>query len=123
MSNDGYVRYNTIGQVSKSGKKDVYYVRTASNKVIRATLDHVFLARIHLRNHEGLLSNSRWTKLDDIRIGDLIKVTNLEKPRTLYGNGTGSGPHGRPSPNKKAGKGFTNEKAAQREKLRKKFDD
>jgi uracil-DNA glycosylase family 4 len=109
MSNDGFVRYNKIKQIWSTGHKKVYYIRTASNKFIRASEEHRFLV------------NDDWKMVKDMSEGDWIRTSDLKLPEKLYGDGYGSGPHNQPSPRQKEGTGFTNDEISQKKKLIKRY--
>jgi len=108
MSADGFVRPHKIKKIHYMGKKPVFYLRTTSNKYIKATLEHRFLV------------NNEWKKLKDIKIGDLIRVTDLKLPNKIYGIGVGIGNY-KSSPKFKKGKGKTNEEKNRKNKLIKKY--
>jgi len=108
MSTDGFIRPHTIKKIYKTGKKEVFYIRTVSNKNIKASSEHRFLV------------NDKWKKVKDIKIGDRIKTTNLELPKKIYGKGTGKG-NRKDCPRNKKGKGKTNEEKERKKELMKKY--
>jgi len=110
MSYDGFVRYNGIKKIWCTGQKDVYYIRTASNKTIKASAEHRFLV------------NNKWQKVEDFSVGDWIRTSELELPKKLYGEGIGSGPKDGMTPRRREGKGYTNEKKHQKKKLMDRHD-
>jgi len=109
MHADGRVRFNTIKKIYDTGKKEVYYIKTDSNKEIKASKNHVFLV------------NDKWIKVSEIKTGNYIKVTDRALPKRIYGKGIGSGNH-TSDPRLKKGKGKTNEKKMQKEKLMQKYN-
>ncbi|KKL84932.1 hypothetical protein LCGC14_1959790, partial [marine sediment metagenome] len=110
MCADGRIRPNKIKRVHKTGLKEVFYIRTDSNKTIRASKNHRFLI------------NGKWCKVSDIKPGDYIQVTDLKLSRKIYGIGLGSGPFGKASPRFKKGLGYTNEIKIMRKYLKKKYN-
>ena len=109
MSEDGFVRNNKIKRIWKTGRKEVFFIRTDFNKWIRASADHRFLV------------DGEWTMVKDMSVGNWIRTSNLVKPSKFYGEGFGSGSHNQPSPRFKKGVGFTNEEIFQKKKLVRKY--
>jgi len=107
MHSDGQVRFNKIKKVISTGLKSVFLLKTTSNKTIRATDNHIFLA------------NNKWKQLKDIQEGDWIRCSDLKLAKNIYGKGLGSGPHGQSSPRSRKGEGKTNDQKKQRSKLHK----
>ena len=69
---------NRILKIISSGNKEVYEVKTRKGKSIKSTLEHRFW------------TNDGWKQLKDIRVGDVVGVTDLlseRKPRR-YGKGS-----------------------------------
>lgn len=110
MCTDGRIRYNTIKKIHKTGIQKSYWIKTDSNKTIKATGKHRFLI------------NSEWEKVLQFKLGDYITVTDFMLPKKIYGNGTGKGYIESNKPRPKTGKGIANEKKEQIEKLRNKYN-
>ena len=69
---------NRILKIISSGNKEVYEVTTRKGKKIKSTLQHKFW------------SNNGWKQLKDLKVGDVVGVTDLiskRKPRR-YGKGS-----------------------------------
>ena len=109
MDKDNFVRYNTIKKIWGTGKKEVFWIKTVSNKTIRASAGHRFLV------------NGKWTQVKDISVGDNIRVSDLKLPKNITGNGHGKGGFGELCPNKRKGEGKTPALAAQRKRLKEKY--
>jgi len=105
MHDDGFVRYNTIKRVWKTGMKPVYLIRTAGNKTVRASAEHHFMV------------GGEWKTVSEISVGDRIRVSDLKLPKKLHGEGYGSGSFGQTCPRFRKGEGPTNEEKARREHL------
>lgn len=108
MSADGYVRPNTIKRIVQTGRKKVFYIRTSSNKSIKASANHRFYV------------NDKWLKVNKIKVGDLIRVSDLKLSKNSRADGRGIGCH-KTSPKERKGEGKTNEERKRKEELIKIF--
>lgn len=72
------LRPNRIKKIIKSGDKDVYEVKTRKGKTIKSTLEHRFW------------TNDGWKHLKDIKVGDVVGVTDLLSQRKVRRYGDGS---------------------------------
>lgn len=109
MSADGFVRPHRIKKIYDTGNKPIYYLRTSSNKNIKASENHRFCV------------NGNWIKLKNIKVGDLIRVSDLRLSKKIYGNGSGSGNH-KDCPRERKGFGKTNEEKIRKSELKRIFN-
>ena len=108
MGADGFVRPHAIKKIHYTGKKPVFYLRTSGGKTIKASENHRFYLHID--------GKDEWLAVNQIKVGDLIRTTDLKLPKKAYGSDVGIGNH-KDRPRARKGQGKTNDKTRRKKEL------
>ena len=78
FTNEDKIKPQKISKIISTGDKDVFEIKTRKGYTIKSTLEHKFL------------TNYGWKKLKDIKVGDVVAVSELfnHRQKRIYGNGS-----------------------------------
>src|SRR5574344_1204594 len=78
FTNEDKIKPQRISKIISTGDKDVFEIKTRKGYTIKSTLEHKFL------------TNYGWKKLKDIKVGDVVAVSELfnHRQKRIYGNGS-----------------------------------